>query len=68
MILIKVDKLIDIRIAKKAARYFRCKLYRTLPNAQQFETSSSNLISARHLIEFFSEQGYSVSKKVINKR
>lgn len=62
MILINVEKLADINIAKKAARFFGCKLYRTLPNAQQFESSVSNIIAVRRLIAFFRKNGYQVSR------
>ena len=66
MILIKVEKLVDIKIAKKAARHFGCRLYRSLPNAQQFESSFSNIVSARHLIDFFQKHGYQVSRQTVN--
>ncbi len=63
MILISIFKLTDIKSAKRVARTFGCKLYRATPNVLQFESSITNITSARALINFFRKKGYQVSRQ-----
>lgn len=63
MILISVFKLTDVKLAKLVARLSGCKLYRSTPKVLQFESPTTNITSARSLINFFRKQGYQVSRQ-----
>ena len=66
MILISVLNLKEEKIAKLAARLSGCKFYKSSPNMKQFETSLSNIHTARKLACFFRLRGYQVTCEHIN--
>ena len=65
MILISVLNLKEDKIAKLAARLSGCQFYKSSSNMKQFETSISNIHSARKLATFFRLRGYQVTSEHI---
>jgi len=65
MILISVLNLKEHKVAKLAARLSGCQLYKSGQNIKQFETSMSNIHSARKLATFFRQRGYQVTSEHI---
>lgn len=65
MILISVLNLKEDRVAKLAAHLSGCQLYKSNQDIRQFETSISNIHSARRLVTFFRKRSYKVTREHI---